>query len=189
MTIIIVTVIIVTVIRVTVHKITQTHLAVLDTICNKSIKRWIGVPRSGTNLLFHMQEGLGLHTIKSLYEETHALNHTSMRLKGDHLVNAAHDNAVSRESNFIRKGSSVVQAEKTYMKALNMHIQGGEITPSQNGIGCKEKIIKNKVKTIVKNGTKEKNTTHLNTLVMQSEFLKLAQEEKKIPYGNLLCGI
>ena len=147
----------------TVHEITQTHLAVLDTICNKSIKRWTGVPRSGTNLLFHMQEGLGLHTIKSLYEETHALNHPSLRLKGDHLVNAAHDNAVSRESNFIRKGSSVVQAEKTYMKALNMHIQGGEITPSQNGIGCKEKIIKNKVKTIVKNGTKEKNTTPEHT--------------------------
>ena len=167
----------------TVHEITQTHLTVLDTICNKSIKKWTGVPRSGTNLLFHMHEGLGLHTIKSLYEETHALNHTSMRLKGDHLVNAALDNAVSRESNFVRKGSSVVQAEKTYMRALDMHSQGGDIPSPQNGIGCKEreKRIKNKVKAIVKDSTQEKNTTHLNTLVMQSEFLKLAQEEKKDP--------
>ena len=78
-----------------------------------------------------MHEGLGLHTIKSIYEETHALTHTSMRLKGDHLVNAALDNAVSRKSNFVRKGSSVVQAEKTYIRALNMTIQVGEITPFQ----------------------------------------------------------
>ena len=92
----------------TVHDITETHLAVLDSICNKHIKKWTGIPRSGTNLLFHMQQGLGLQSIKSLYEETHALNHSSMRLKGDEVVNSMLDNAIARESQLVRKRSSVV---------------------------------------------------------------------------------
>ena len=81
----------------TVHKITDMHLTTLDSICNKFIKKWTGVPRSGTNPVFHMQEGLWLHMIKALYEETHAINLTAMRLKGDPLVNASLDNAVSHE--------------------------------------------------------------------------------------------
>ena len=126
----------------TVHEITETHLTVLDAICNKYIKKWTGVPRSGTNLLFHMQEGLGIHTIKSLYEETHALNHMSMRLKGDHIVNACLDNAVSQESNFVRKRSTVVQSENTHMRDLDMHCQGGEIPSFTNCSNHKEKTKK-----------------------------------------------
>ena len=91
----------------TVHDITETHLTTLDSICNKHIKKWTGVARSGTNLVFHMQEGLGIPTIKALYEETHALNHTAMRLKGDEIVKAALDNGISRESNLVRKRSSL----------------------------------------------------------------------------------
>ena len=162
----------------TVHEITETHLTVLDARCNKYIKKWTGVPRSGTNLSFHMQE--------SLYEETHALNHMSMRLKGDNIVNACLDNTVSQESNFVRKKSTVVQSENTHMKALDMHCQGGELPTFTNHSDHKEKhkvynALKSKVKGLIQGSTKEKNTTHLNTLVMQSEFLKLAQEEKQDP--------
>ena len=171
----------------TVHEITQTHLTVLDTICNKSIKKWTGVPRGGTNLLFHMHEGLGLHTIKSLYEETHALNHTSMRLKGDHLVNAALDNALSRESNFVRKGSSVVQAEKAFLRALDMHSQGGEIPSPQNGIGCKEreKRIKSKVKYIVKDSTQGEKYTSEHTCYAKS-ISQTSTRGKKRSYMEIL---
>ena len=87
----------------TVHEITDTHLTILDNICNKHIKKWTGVPKCGTNLVFHMQEGLGIHTIKELYQETHALNHTAMRLKGDTVVNASLDNAISHESQLVGK--------------------------------------------------------------------------------------
>ena len=93
----------------TVHEITETHLTVLDNICNKHIKKWTGVPKSGTNLLFHMQTGLGLHTIKALYEETHALDHTAMRLNADEIVKVSLDNAVSCESQLVRQRSSVVR--------------------------------------------------------------------------------
>ena len=135
----------------TVHDITETHLAVLDSICNKHIKKWSGVPRSGTNLVFHMQQGLGLHSIKSLYEETHALNHSSMRLKGDNVVNAVLDNAISRESQLVRKRSSVVQAETTHNKALDMHLQESENQSLSQHIGTKgSKTVINAVKGNIK---------------------------------------
>ena len=73
-----------------------------------------------------MQQGLGLHSIKALYEETHALNHSSMRLKGDKVVNSVLDNAILRESQLVRKRSSVVQAEATHMTAIAMHFQSNE---------------------------------------------------------------
>ena len=41
--------------------------------------------------------------------------------------------------------------------------------------------VKGNIKKIVKGRTKEKNTTHLTTLLKQREFLKLALEEEKDP--------
>ena len=70
-----------------------------------------------------MQQGLGLHSIKSLYEETQALNHASMRLKGDEVVIYIHENAISQESQLVRTrkkqycpGSG--QAHKSFRYAL-----------------------------------------------------------------------
>ena len=173
----------------TVHEITETHLTMLDNMCNKSIRKWTGVPRSGTNLVFHMQQGLGIHTIKALYEETHAINHTAMRLKGDKTVNAALDNAVARESLLVRKRSSVVRAEKTHMNALNVLYDNGEAPSFHNDNHHREKsqvlgVVKRKVKSVVNASTLESNTRHLDTLFKQGEFLKLAQEDKKDPIGK-----
>ena len=72
------------------------------------------------------------------------------------------------------------------MRALDMHYQGGDIPSFTNGINHKEKekvysALKSKVKGLIHGSTQEKSTAHLNTLVMQGEFLKLAQEEKKDP--------
>jgi hypothetical protein len=41
--------------------------------------------------------------------------------------------------------------------------------------------VKRSVKKIVKGSTQEKDTEHLDSLLMQGEFLKLAQDEKKDP--------
>jgi hypothetical protein len=152
----------------TVHDITATDLNKLDAICHRYIKKWSGVARSGTNLVFHMSQGLGIHTIKSLYEETHALNHNAMRLKGDETVNAALDNAISREAQFVKKGSSVVRAEETHLKAM--------ATEKSTNVA-----IKNSVKKIVHTNTLEQSTKHLNTLCKQGEFLKLSIQEQQDP--------
>ena len=77
-----------------------------------------------------MQQGLGLHSIKSLYEETQALNHASMRLKGDEVVIYIHENAISQESQLVRRRkNNIVQAQARHTKALDMHCQDGEIPP------------------------------------------------------------
>ena len=133
-----------------------------------------------------MQEGLGIHTIKALYEETHAINHTAMRLKGDVIVNSSLDNAISRESQLVRKKSSIVRAENTHMRAIDMNCQDGEIPSFPDHTWDREKLkfvckVKSTVKTLVRETTREKNTKHLNKLYKQSEFLKLAQQEQKDP--------
>ena len=65
--------------------------------------KWAGVPRGGMNLIFHMSQSMNIQTITSLYEESHCLNHTAIRIKGDPKVNKALDNAVERESTQLHK--------------------------------------------------------------------------------------
>ena len=78
----------------TVHDITISDLKKMDAIAHKFMKTWAGVPCSGTNLIFHMQQGLEIPRISQLYEEAQCINHTVMRLKGCPVVNAAMDNAI-----------------------------------------------------------------------------------------------
>ena len=133
-----------------------------------------------------MPQGLGIKTVKELYEETHALNHTAMRLKGDKTVNAALDNAIARESQLVRKRSSVVRAEKTHTMALNVLYPDGEAPSFPNDTQHKENskvlgAVKCKVKLLISASTLQANTSHLDSLFKQGEFLKLAQKEEKDP--------
>ena len=50
----------------TIHNLTQTQLKSLDTLTDKAIKRWAGVPRSATNVMIHMKEGLNIKSISQL---------------------------------------------------------------------------------------------------------------------------
>ena len=105
----------------TIHDITVTDLKKLDAITHRFMKTWSGVPSSGTNLIFHMQQGQEITSISDLYEESHCINHVAMRLKGDPIVNSAMNNAIERESQFKRKGSVVVRAEEvSYMHTVQM---------------------------------------------------------------------
>ena len=123
----------------TVHDITVTDLTKLDAIAHKFMKKWAGVPVCGTNLIFHMQQGLGIPSISTLYEEAHCMNHTAMRLKGDPVVNAAMDNAIDCESQFVRKGSAVVRAEEVHNTAMHLNCFGGEFPTFPDESWAKEK--------------------------------------------------
>ena len=111
----------------TIHEITATDLKQLDMLCNRYIKKWGGVPRGGTNLIFHMSQSMNIQTIAGLYEETHCLNHTAMRIKGDYKVNKALDNAIERESKQKRKKSIVVKAQTVHDKAIQLNTLQGEL--------------------------------------------------------------
>ena len=57
----------------TVHVLTETHLKLLDTLTDKAIKKWAGLPPSATNALIRMQECLGVRSISELYK-VHAVS-------------------------------------------------------------------------------------------------------------------
>ena len=109
-----------------------------------------------------------------------------MRLKGDPIVNAAMDNTIEREGQFVRKGSVVVRAQKVHETAMHMTCLEGEFPSFPDSSWDKEKgrltnQIKATVKALVRSKAKESNITHLNTLIKQGEFLKLSIEEKQQP--------
>ena len=81
----------------TVHTLTPTHLKLLDTLTDKFIKKWSGIPPSATNAIIHMDQGLGVKSISEMYTECHAVSHTRTMLKGDQTVNTAINATLERE--------------------------------------------------------------------------------------------
>ena len=123
----------------TVHEITKTHLKKLDVLTDQYVKRWIGLPRCATTEIIHAKYAMNIKTITALYKEAHCVTHVATRLKGDSLVNKILDNKIERESEFNRKHSITVEAEKVYQDALSMNtVQGiipnpqGELTTNDN---------------------------------------------------------
>ena len=116
----------------TVHTLTQTQLKLLDTLTDKAIKRWAGVPRSATNVLIHSKEGMDIKSISQLYTETHTVSHVRTRLNGDPSVNKAINCTVNRESSWSTKTSTAVECEGTFLHAMDMNNVNGD-TPSFTG--------------------------------------------------------
>ena len=170
----------------TVHDITYSDLIKLDAITHKYLKKWAGIPRCGTNLIFHMKDGLQIKSIKSLYEEAHALNHAAIRIKGDETVNLALDNRLAREAQFVRKKSIAVKSQNAYDKALSLNCVGGELPtfPDDTWDREKAKLIE-EIKTTIKAGLRVESESdyskHLHTLIKQGEFLKISQLEQQDP--------
>ena len=80
----------------TIHTLTDTQLKYLDTLTDKAIKSWAGLPPSATNALIHMPEGLDVKSISEMYKEVHTVSHTRTRLKGNHIVNSHKRNNTTR---------------------------------------------------------------------------------------------
>ena len=97
----------------TVHDVTATDLKKIDTLSDKYVKKWAGLPRCATNTFLHMSHGMNIKSISALYHETHAISHARTRLKGDSQVNHALDCRISRESEWTRKQSTTVKAQET----------------------------------------------------------------------------
>ena len=84
-----------------------------------------------------MKEGMGIQTISTLYDTVHCINHTAMRLKGDKIVNAALDSAVTRESEFTRKQSTVVRAQKVHDWAMSKNSVDTDMSSFPGDLGTK----------------------------------------------------
>ena len=110
----------------TVHTVTKSHLTILDTLTDKAIKRWAGVPPSATHVMIHMKEGLDIKSIYQLYTEAYTISHVRTRTQGDSIVSNAINCTLKREVGWSTKKSTAVESEASYLHALNECAPGGE---------------------------------------------------------------
>ena len=160
----------------TIHVLTDTHLKLLDTLTDKAIKKWSGLPPSATNALIHMQEGLHVKSISEFYAEAHTVSHTRTRLKGDKIVNSVVDATIARESQYTRKGSTCIESEARYQAAVDSCSVGGEIPTNCEKFNAE---VDKSVKTALCVENRDHWETHVKSLVVQGQYLALAAAEKQ----------
>ena len=96
----------------TVHNLTTTHLKTLDKFVDQYTKKWSGVPKSATNKLIHLSEGLDIPSISKLYTEAHNTAHYM-------IVNNLIGHTLLCEATFTRRQDTTTQAEKVYRETLH----------------------------------------------------------------------
>ena len=176
----------------TVHDLPITHLKKLDTIADKYLKSWAGLPRCATTAILHLNTALDIKNISTLYKETHAVTHASTRLIGDSRVNQIIDNKLVRESRYSRKQSVTVQSESVFKNAFNYNCIQGEIpgtTPEDLPLSDAEETVlppprkfidevKKDVKTTIIFEESQEILNHVKNLVSQGHFLELTKVEQ-----------
>ena len=168
----------------TIHTLTETHMKQLDTLTDKAIKKWSGLPPSATNAIIHMEQGLGVKSISELYTECHAVSHTRTRLKGDSIVNAAINATLERESEYTRKQSTCIAAEEIFQQSLQTNtvldtiptFTGERAASLKNQFDCK---VSDSVKAALAEARRHKWVEHVKQLAVQGNFLSLAAAEKE----------
>ena len=165
----------------TVHDITATDLKKLDTLSDKFIKKWAGLPPCATNAFLHMVNTMNIKSITALYQETHCVTHTATRLKGDSAVNHVLDCRVTRESEWTRKQSITVRAQEEFENAEHLNtvfgVHGGfEEVPET--VTKFNNTMKEAVKERVIWLSDKQWHEHVQTLVKQGHFIDLLKTSK-----------
>ena len=86
-----------------------------------------GLPKSATNALIHMTEGMDVRSISELYMETHAMSHARTRLKGDSSVNIVLNCTLAREALLTTKKCTTEESEASHNWVLHLKTVQGEI--------------------------------------------------------------
>ena len=146
----------------TVHELTSTSLDKLDALANRYVKRWTHLPRSATPAVLHLPCFLDIKSIKCLYHECQTAAYVSSRLKADHKVQNALDSKLKREAHWTRKSSVTVKSQAVF-----------ESLPTENNPNSKY-LIKT-AKDNVKKDFIEHWKSHVKSLLMQGNFLRLAE--------------
>ena len=97
----------------------MSHFSLLDTTKYLYAKKWADLPKCATNSILHMEEGLHLLAISSLYMESHSASYSRTRLLGDFKVNQILDATLEREEGYVRSFCTTAVVNKVYRTALN----------------------------------------------------------------------
>ena len=152
----------------TVHDLNLTSRRSLDSLCDKYLKKWTGLPKSGTNIILHSKTTLDIPTIQDLYRECHATTHSSTRLQGDTTVNTMLDHKLAREREWTKKTSTVCDSEALFLKARSTTLGLGSPNPLQS--------IKSNIKQCVKEDSERDRAEHARKLISQGHLIRLLQE-------------
>ena len=161
----------------TVHTLTKTQLQALDTLTDKAIKRWVGLPRSATNAVIHMPQALDIKSISQLYTEMHTVSHVRTRLQGDATVNAAIDCTLEREGSWTTKQSTTVQCEVALDTAKDIVNNAKSDVPSVSKKCDYNKSVKSAVRKHMAAEHETKCLEKVKALVVQGKTLELAAAE------------
>ena len=93
------------------HNLNLSQLKVLDDLSHGYLKKWLGIPQSGSWCLMHDRHGIDIKSVSHLYRESRAVSLCSIRAFGDSRVRHALDSKEAREANRSRKFSSSVFAK------------------------------------------------------------------------------
>ena len=88
------------------------------TLTDKAIKRWAVIPRSATNVLIHLEEGMNIKSISQLYTECHTVSLVKTRLQGDATVNIAINCTLNREGSGTPK--KTMDCEATFLHFMQL---------------------------------------------------------------------
>ena len=176
-----------------IHNIHQTHLDKLDILATKHLKSWAGIPsRGATNLSLVHPYLMGLKVPSQMYLEGHAGNYLACKVKADSNVNLALQSQLSRESQWSRKSSTIVQCQSIYEKVeetimipTNENCANLEITIAKQMPRLKE-AVRNEVGHIYLDKWNDK----VKDLVMQGDFLNLLiSEESNVTWQSTIYGV
>lgn len=152
----------------TVHDVRHTHLEKLDSLTEKYIKKWFGIPSHGANTaIVHDSKGYNIPRISDLYYECHSLAHSRSRIKGDDQVQIAIDSKIQRESQWTKQKSTVTYSEQIHERAAN-HSNDSNSWPE----------MKKSVKKCLQQDRDEFWKNKIEPLIFQGDFLKLLEQEE-----------
>ena len=163
----------------TVHDLHKTHLTELDTLSDKYLKAWLGVPKQGANNAFlHEKHALNIPRISDLYEECHCLAYSRTRLLADPLVNHCLDSKLERESEWTQKSSTIATCASVHSTAMS------------NSKNDQWKTVKSSVKTYLKEKQSSYWSETIEPLIFQGDFVKLLQKENQdLTWKSIISGL
>ena len=165
-----------------VHTVHRTHLDKLDHLAKTYLKSWLKFPSRGvTDLSIFHPYMLGVKPPSQVYLEGHAGNYLNMRVRGDPVVKEALDVAIDREQVWTRKYSTICECRDIFLE-----VEDANFVPTEDNtynLNAASRIslpnLKKATSDIVKRKYLDKYKEKAQELTLQSEFIKLLQEEEQ----------
>ena len=161
-----------------VHNLTSTSLDKLDSLVTKYLKSWLGLPNSATRAVIHSPQLMDIKSVRHLYRESQTNSYINSKLHADSKVKNALQSRLDRESKWQKKQSTIADCETT-MTAISI-----PFTPENST------RIKREAKKSISDEMSETWFTHLRSLVLQGQFLTVANSlNSDFNYKSLIFGL